>query len=170
MNNFTLVDGNPNAEQGTNRITMRNGWSQIEKACSDTVLAINTGDYNVDAVIAISPDLIPATIIAGSLNLPLFPVVHGPLLGSQHNLHPQINNPITSGLCTIPDIPSLLLITTVLDDDENINSVVKDYQRRGHVVELVTLFYCSGIDGTRTRFYWQFIQGGQKSVKLTFPW
>ncbi len=169
---LTLIKCNPDAEDCGCRLIMRNGWAQIEKACNDLARGIRDYGSECDVVLAISPDLIPATLIASALNVPLVPIIYGSLLGQSYSTSalPRINNQITSGSGQMPEIPSLLLITSMLDGETHVNDVVKKYKQRGHDVQLVTLFQYKGIKEITTRLYWQHIMGGQKSVKLVFPW
>jgi len=166
------IDGNPNIEPADTRLTMYNGWSQIEKACNDLAMGLWNYTPSFNAVIALSPDLIPATLIANALSLPLIPILYGDVLGSNYNAHclPHINNEITSGLYQIPEIPLLLMVTTVLDNEEKIAHVVKEYKQRGHDVRLVTLFHYNDVEGVKTQLYWQHMLGERKSIKLVLPW
>ncbi len=153
-----------------NDLTLCYDWPDVNHDLNLLALSIENNPYNYDVIIAVNNDLVPATLMATRLALPITQIKYGNISGVFHgdNNMPLICKPIESGAGNLPDFPNLLLVVSYFNNDEEVQHVVDFYQSQGHHVRLIAIFNSARQQfGEQVVGYQNFVRNG---TKITFPW
>ncbi len=151
-------------------LTLYYDWPDVNHDLNLLASSIEGNRYSYDVIIAVNNDLVPATLMATRLALPVTQIKYGNISGVFHgdNNMPLICNPIESGEGNLPDFPNLLLVVSYFTSDEEVQHVVDFYQSQGHQVHLMAIFNSARQQfGEQVVGYQNFVRNG---TKITFPW
>jgi len=135
-------------------------WGSID---NDINMLISLQPYDnkeSHRVIGMDNDLVPATLVASRLNVPIIQVT------DVNNL-PLISNPINSGDGTLPDLPILVFVVSYasISNYDKINEIAARFIQIGHKVHIFALYSSQG--SAHTFQYQWFVSHG---TNITFPW
>lgn len=141
-------------------------WGNIHTgAC---VLANHINETVVpDVVIAKQEDAVAASLVCNEINVPLG-IVH---LNSRIDkiildCIPKASRPINSGVYEQPALPSVLIISTLIENERNVDDLVSFYEDRGHNVTTMCIYCRKKVDNPPDYKWVNLFH----SVRYTFPW
>ena len=120
-----------------------------------------------DVVIAKQEDAIVASLVCNEINVPLAIVHLNPRIDKIIlDCIPKISKPINSGVYEQPPLPSVLIISTLIEDERNVDDLVSFYEARGHDVRTMCIYCRKQVDNPPD-YKWVNLY---RSVQYIFPW
>jgi len=120
-----------------------------------------------DVIITTQEDVIPAALVCNIIDVPLC-IAH---LNSRQNgivieCLPKIDTLIRSGCGDQPPLPTIGIISSLIDDRRNVDELVSYYQNRGHKVKTFCIYSRKVVDKPAD-YHWATLI---KTIKCSFPW
>ncbi len=137
-------------------------WAMIDIDCNTLATMTQTYLEKTSRVIALHNDLVPATLIAARLNLPVIQI-------TDINNPPLISEPLVSGDGTMSAPPSLIFVVSRVTSDvcDELNILSKKYKSAGHnSINIIALFATQNNLNPR-QIYQTFVSD---DTNITFPW
>jgi len=141
-------------------------WEQISKGCLSLVMNNAETLNSSEAVLALSDDLVSASIVANLVSLPLIVINKSELCRRPTEKLIDICKPIQSGHGVAPVLPKLIIVSSMVTIASEIESISDTYKERGHELNVITLFHCNEY-GFVPDCFWQRLE---YNTKLIFPW
>lgn len=142
-------------------------WEEVTNGCISLVVNNILTLNEMEAVVGMSDDMIPATIIANLLKIPVVPVIDRIIFENKVVNYTSINKPLQSGEGKLPPQVKLLVVGSKTNIESHLMRTVEIYQQRGHEVSSLALFDCSDC-GHKPDLYWR--RATELKTKLMFPW
>jgi len=151
-------------------LTLYYDWPDVNHDLNMLASAVEDNAYDYDVVVAVNDDLIPATLMATRLNLSITQVKYGLFSGIFHgdDKFPVISKPIESGIGSLSDFPTLLVVVSYFSGNKEVQHIIDFYETLGHRIHLVAIFNSANQQfGEQVVGYQNFVRSG---TKITFPW
>ena len=120
-----------------------------------------------DVVIARQEDVIAASLVSIDIEIPLC-IVHlkDRIDGIILDCIPKITKPIRSGVYEQPSLPSVLIISTLIENERNVDDIISYYEKRGHNVTTMCIYSRKNVEH-KPDYHWVNLF---RTVKYIFPW
>jgi hypothetical protein len=89
-------------------------WEEVTNGCVSLFVNNILMFKDIEVVVAMSDDTIPATIISNILKIPIIPVIYQTVLEVDINNLVPICKPIQSGQGKLPPDPKLLIVASAI--------------------------------------------------------
>lgn len=139
-------------------------WSNIESGAK--AIAINIPS-KTDVIVTTQEDVIAASLVSNELNLPLC-IAHleNKVNGIRVECLPKFARPIRSGEYGQGGLPSIVIVSTLVDNNRNVNDLIKHYEKLGHDVTTMSIYSRKNAE-TPPDYHWTYIL---PPVTCRFPW
>ena len=120
-----------------------------------------------DVVIASQEDVIVASLVTNNIKVPLC-IVHlnNHVDGIILDCIPKITKPIRSGVYEQPALPTVLIISTLIENERNVDDIISYYKKRGHKVTTMCIYSRKNVEH-KLDYHWVNLF---RTVKYIFPW
>lgn len=141
-------------------------WKNVYSGSAAVAKYINRHDLP-DVIVTPQEDVIAAALVCNIVNIPLC-IAH--LVPKQKGIildcMPKISKPIRSGVYTQSPQPTVMVFSTLIDNNRNAKELVSYYQKKGHTVTTVCIYTRSDVDNPPD-YSWVKLT---RFAKYTFPW
>lgn len=151
-------------------------WTHIQKGCS--VLSKKIAEEKSEScnvILGIGPNgFIPAVIVSEILDIPCIGANFRSNQAKSPNLDgiirssmPQISLQLTSGNGILPDIPTVIIIDSIVNSGHTLDELADHYSTTGHKIITAALYYRTGA-ALKPDIYWNIVR--KKDPNIEFPW
>lgn len=141
-------------------------WDNICNGAMVLVERINRTELP-DVVITTEQDAIVASLVCNRINVPLC-IIH--LKNRQGTIIldciPKITKPIRSGVYEQPSLPSILIISTIIENERNVDDIISYYKKLGHDVTTMCIYSRKEVDNPPDYSWVNLFH----TIRYIFPW
>ena len=142
-------------------------WTNIESGAKAITKNISKFESKPDVIISSQEDVVAASLVCNEVDLPLC-VAHleRRVNGMLVDCLPKLARPIRSGEYSQASMPSIVIVSTLVDNKRNVNGLIKHYEKLGHNVTTMSIYSRKNVENPPD-YYWTYLLA---SVTCRFPW